>query len=175
MKLLDVSKHFAAGRSHTLSLTEKTKTAAGYQVVLRYHVPEAKKPEKAEPLTIAIAYDRTELALGDAVKAKATVTNRMPAAAPMVMLDLPVPPGFTAGTDAFEALLKAGTIARYQARPRSILVYLRGLEPGKPLELSYTLRATTPVKAAAAGGRVYEYYDPQKEGHSPATRFTVKE
>jgi len=174
MKLLDVSKHLAAGRTETLSLTEKTKTAAGYQIVLRYHVPEAKTPVKAEPLAITIAYDRTELALGDVVEAKATVTNRMPATAPMVMLDLPVPPGFVAGTDTFEVLVKAGIIARYQARPRSVLVYLRGLEPGKPLELSYTLRATMPVKAAAAGGRVYEYYDPQKEGRSPATRFVVK-
>ncbi len=175
MKLLDVSKHLAAGRSETLSLTEKTRTAAGYQIVLRYHVPEAKTPVKVELLAITIAYDRTELALGDVVKAKATVTNRMPATAPMVMLDLPVPPGFVAGTDTFEALVKAGTIARYQARPRSVLVYLRGLEPGKPLELSYTLTATMPVKAAAAGGRVYEYYDPQKEGRSPATRFVVRE
>jgi uncharacterized protein YfaS (alpha-2-macroglobulin family) len=174
MKLLDVSSHFSAGASQTVSLTEKTKTAAGYQVILRFHLPEARVPEKAEPLTINIDYDRTELALGDVVKAKATVTNRMPAVAPMVMLDLPVPPGFTALTDTFKALVKAGTIARYQSRPRSVLVYLRGLEPGKPLELSYTLRATMPVKAASAGGLVYEYYDPQKEGRSPARRFTVK-
>jgi uncharacterized protein YfaS (alpha-2-macroglobulin family) len=174
MKQFDVSKHIAAGASQTLSLTEKTRTAAGYQVVLRYHIPESKKQEKAEPLTITIDYDRTNLALGDVVKAKATVANRMPATAPMVMLDVPVPPGFTASIDTFEALVKAGKIARYQARPRNVLVYLRGLEPGKPLELSYTLRATMPVKAASAGGRVYEYYDPQKEGRSPATRFTVK-
>jgi uncharacterized protein YfaS (alpha-2-macroglobulin family) len=174
MKLLDVSKHFAAGANQTLSLTERSKTAAGYQVILRYHVPGVNKPEKAEPLTIAIDYDRTELALGDVVKAKATVTNRMAATAPMVMLDLPVPPGFAAGTDTFEELVKTGKIARYQIRPRSVLVYLRGLEPGKLLALSYELRATMPVKAASAGGRVYEYYDPQKEGRSPATRFTVK-
>jgi uncharacterized protein YfaS (alpha-2-macroglobulin family) len=174
MKLLDVSKHFAAGQTEALTLTEKSRTAAGFQVVLRYHVPEAKKPEKAEPLTITIDYDRTTLAVGDVVKAKATVTNRMQATAPMVMLDLPVPPGFTAGTDTLEALVKAGKIARYQVRPRNVLVYLRGLEPGKPLELGYTLKATMPVKAATAGGRVYEYYDPQKEGRSQGTRFTVK-
>ena len=98
----------------------------------------------------------------------------MPAVAPMVMLDLPLPPGFAPGTESFEALLNAKTIARYQVRARSVLVYIRGLEPGKPLELSYTLKATMPVKAAAAGGRVYEYYDPQKEGRSPARQFTVK-
>jgi hypothetical protein len=30
-----------------------------------------------------------------------------------------------------------------------------------------------PVKAAAAGARAYEYYDPDKQGSSPGTRFTV--
>jgi hypothetical protein len=174
MKLLDVSKHLHEG-ANKLTLEEKTTSAAGYQVVLRYHVPEEKKAEKKAPLTIEIDYDRTELALGDVVKAKATVVNNMAAVAPMVMLDLPVPPGFAAGTEAFEELVGKGTIARYQARPRSVLVYLRGLAPGKPLVLSYTLRATMPVKAAAPGAHVYEYYDPQKQGRSPSTRFVVKE
>jgi uncharacterized protein YfaS (alpha-2-macroglobulin family) len=174
MKLLDVSKHLKEG-ANKVQLTEKSKTAAGYQVVFRYHLMEAKKPRKKEPLSIALDYDRTELALGDVVKAKARVVNETPTTAPMVMLDLPVPPGFDAAAEAFAALVKAGKIARYQVRARSVLVYLRGLEPNAPLELAYTLRATMPVKAAAAGARVYEYYDPQKQGSSPATRFTVTE
>jgi hypothetical protein len=174
MKLLDVSKHLSEG-ANMLSLVEKTASAAGYQVVLRYYVPEEKKEDKKEPLTIRIDYDRTELALGDVVKAKATVVNNMAATAPMVMLDLPVPPGFAASTETFAALVQRGTIARYQARPRSVLVYLRGLAPGKPLELAYTLRATMPMKVAAPGAHVYEYYDPQKQSRSPATRFVVKE
>jgi hypothetical protein len=41
--------------------------------------------------------------------------------------------------------------------------------------LSYTLRTTMPVKVAAPGAHVYEYYDPQKQGRSPSTRFVVNE
>jgi anti-sigma factor RsiW len=172
MKQLDLSRFLKPG-GNTVRLSEKSDTGAGYQVVFRYHVPEAKKPQKETPLAIAIDYDRTELAAGDVVKAKATVVNRMPATAPMVMLDLPVPPGFSPEAQTFANLVNKGVIARYQVRPRSVLVYLRGLAPGKPLELAYTLRATMPVKATAPGARVYEYYDPQKQGSSPATRFTV--
>jgi len=90
MKLLDVSKWLKAG-DNEVSLSEITKTAPGYQVVFRYHVPEA-KAQKQEPLSIAIAYDRADLRVGETVKATATVTNRTSQTAPMVMLDLPVPP-----------------------------------------------------------------------------------
>jgi uncharacterized protein YfaS (alpha-2-macroglobulin family) len=173
MRLIDVSKHLGAG-DNRVTLTEKSKTAASYQVVFRYHVPEAKGPAKEEPLAITLSYDRTELAVGGAVKAAATVVNRQALAAPMVMLDLPVPPGFAPVAEDFEALVKKGTIARYQVLPRSVLVYLRGLEAGARLELAYALRATMPVRVASPGGRVYEYYDPQKQGRSPATRFVVR-
>jgi uncharacterized protein YfaS (alpha-2-macroglobulin family) len=173
MKVLDVSKHLRPGRN-VVELRETTRTAAAWQVVFRYHTPEPKGPEKESPLTVEVAYDRTELALGDVVKAKATVVNRMQTDAPMVMLDLPVPPGFVAQAEEFEQLVRSGTIARFQVRPRQVLVYLRGLQPGRPLALPYTLRATMPVKAAGAGARVYEYYDPQKQGRSRAVRFTVR-
>jgi hypothetical protein len=174
MRLLDLSGRLKPGKNE-LALAEKTKTAAGYQVVFRYHVTAVKAAEeKKEPLSIQIAYDRTDLAVDETVRATATVTNQMKATAPMVMLDLPVPPGFAAETAGFAALVKDGSIARFQVRPRSVLVYLRGLEPDKPLKLTYKLRATMPVKATAGVARVYEYYDPSKEGTSPARRFTVR-
>jgi hypothetical protein len=173
MRLLDVSKHLAAGENR-IRLEEKTKTGASYQVVFRYHVPEAKLPAKEEPLAITLDYDRTELSVGGAVKVKATVVNRQEVTAPMVMLDLPVPPGFAPVAEDFAALVQKKAIARYQALPRGVLVYLRGLEPGAKLELAYTVRATMPVRVASPGGRVYEYYDPQKQGRSPATRFVVR-
>ena len=92
MKLIDVTKWLKAGDTD-VSLKEKSKTAPGYQVVFRYHVPEPKADNK-EPLSIAIDYDMDSLTVGETVKAEATVTNRMKTTAPMVMVDLPVPPGF---------------------------------------------------------------------------------
>ncbi|MFO0930533.1 MAG: hypothetical protein U0736_26470 [Gemmataceae bacterium] len=100
-------------------------------------------------MEIRIDYDRTELAIGDVVTARATVTNRQDAEAPMVMLDLPVPPGFIAESAGFDRLVQDGRIARYQVRPRTVLVYLRAGSPGRPLVLEYRLRATLPVRAAA--------------------------
>jgi hypothetical protein len=174
MKMIDLSKHLKPGVQQ-LTLRETTSTSAGYQVTFRYHVPDAApRPEKEGPLAIELKYDRTELEVDGTVRATARVENRLGAAAPMVMLDLPVPAGFAVEDDDFSGLVKAGTIARYQVRPRQVIVYLRGLAPGQPLQLSYRLKATMPVQVSTPGARVYEYYDPQNEGRSPGQKFTVK-
>jgi uncharacterized protein YfaS (alpha-2-macroglobulin family) len=170
---VDLTPHLAAGVNR-VSLIERSRSGAGYQVTFRYHLPEQERPALVGPLAVSLRYDRTELTVQDVVQATARVENRTKQSAAMVMLDLPVPAGFAVAADDFEALLKKGTIARYQVRPRQVLVYLRDLSPGKPLELAYHLRATMPVKVAAAGARAYEYYDPDREGRSPPTRLTVK-
>ncbi|HEV3078950.1 MAG TPA: alpha-2-macroglobulin family protein, partial [Gemmataceae bacterium] len=172
MQQLDLTTQLGHG-SHRLTIAERTGSAAGYQVALRYHVPDGGMPEKQEPLAIDISYDRTELAVGSTVTATATVLNRMDQAAPMVILDLPIPPGFAIDADDLAGLVTKGTIAKYQLNPRSALIYLRELEPGKPLTLAYHLRATMPVKVTASAARAYEYYDTQKQGLSKPAKFTV--
>jgi hypothetical protein len=91
----------------------------------------------------------------------------------MVMLELPVPPGFV--PEGFDPLVADGRIARYQIRPRSVLVYLRGLEPNLPLTLPYRLTARLAIQAEAPGGRVYEYYNPARGMTTAGTRFTVQD
>jgi hypothetical protein len=172
MAQLDLSKHLKAGR-RLLALKEKTDTGAGYQVMFRYHVDDAVKPDKGDLLAVDLNYERTELTVGDVIKVKAKVTNRMDAAAAMVMLDLPVPAGFVPLLDDIEQLQEKGVAAKFQVLPQSVLVYLRELPAGKPLEVTYQLRATMPVNLTAAGARLYEYYDPDRQGQSPAVRIKV--
>ena len=69
--------------------------------------------------------------------------------------------------------VEAGTIPRYQVTARNFLIYLRGLEADKTLELVCQLRATLPVKVAVPPARAYEYYNPAKQGQSAAARLTV--
>ncbi len=149
--------------------------AAGWQLVSRHHAPEEKAPAPASPLGIAVAYDRTKLEAGGVVKATARAVNNTEAELPMVMLELPVPPGFAADTAAFDKLAADGVIGKYEVRPRSVLVYLRALPAGGPLTLEYTLRARLAVKAEAGPARAWEYYDPAKEARTAAVRFEVAE
>jgi hypothetical protein len=172
MQQLDLSAYLSQG-AQELTLTEHSDTGAGYQVAFRYHVPGVKE-DKAEPLAIELAYNRTELEVGGTLKAIATVTNRQSQTAPMVILDLPIPGGFALQSEDLAALVKADKIAKFQVTARQAIIYLRGLEPGKPLKLEYRLKATMPVKVTAAPARVYEYYDTGKQGLSAGARLTVR-
>ena len=170
LKQVDLSARLKPGKQ-TLTASEANGTAIGFQSSFRCNVPDAAAPP--EPLAVDLSYDRTTLSVGEQVEATARVRLTDPkASAPMVMVELPVPPGFTPSADEFTALV-GRRAAKVQVQPRTVLLYLNGLEAGRPLTVTYHLRATMPVKAAAPGARAYEYYDPDKQGSSAGTRFTV--
>jgi uncharacterized protein YfaS (alpha-2-macroglobulin family) len=173
MKQLDLSDLIRPSHQ-SVTLTDCSGTAAGFQLTLRYHTPHSTPSEKREPLRIDLVYDRTELRVHDTVEAAATVVNNMAASAPMVILDLPIPAGFALEAADLDELVGSQLIAKYQITPRSAVVYLRGLEPGQPLVLRYRLRATTPVKITVPPAQAYEYYDPDRRGISSIVQLVVR-
>lgn len=169
VRQVDLSSFLGTG-AHRLTLTDRNGAGVGYQFALSYYVPSDETIETEEPLSIDLTYDRTDLAVGDSVTATATVINHMPSPAPMVILDLPIPAGFTIDRAALDRLVNDGTIVKFQMNPRSAVVYLRRMQPGQPLILRYGLTATMPVKITVPPAQAYEYYDPDRKGTSrPAT------
>jgi uncharacterized protein YfaS (alpha-2-macroglobulin family) len=176
MKQVDLSSRLKSGK-HTLTISETHGAAIGFQATFRYNVDDAVPATDAarEKLAVDVTYDRKELAVAEQVQATATLVNKTGDAAPMVMVELPIPPGFVPSTDDFAALIKpGGKVAKYQIQPRSVLLYLTALDKDEKLTATYHLTAKTPATAQAAGPRVYEYYDPDVQGSGPGTRFTVK-
>ena len=175
LRQLDLSSELEPG-NHALQLADRSGAATGYQVTLRYHVPgQEVAPADGGALAIDVAYDRGELASGDLLAATATVSNRTPEPLPMVILDLPIPAGFAIERDDLAALVKEGTIAKFQVQSTSAIVYLRALQVGEPLVIKYRLRATMPVRAAIPAATAYEYYDPAKRAASQSATITVRE
>jgi hypothetical protein len=58
--------------------------------------------------------------------------------------------------------VRAVEVRKNSTTPPAMLVYLRDQPPGKPVTLTYHLTATTPVRVATPGARIYEYYNPDK-------------
>ncbi len=172
VRQIDLSSAVSEG-ARRLTLSDRTGTAAGYQVTFVYHLPEWQAEQEDEPLSIDLTYDKAELAVDDTVAATATIVNNMSQPAPMVILDLPIPAGFALVADDLAASVASGRIAKYQLTPRSAVVYLRQLEPGKPLTLRYRLRATMPVKVTVQPMRAYEYYNPDTQVTSAPGYLTV--
>ena len=169
---IDLSSLVSEGK-HRLTITDRNDTAAVYQVLLRYYVPQATEPIGHEGLSIDLAYDKTNLSVNDTVGVTATVLNKSGEAAPMVILDLPIPAGFSIVSNDLDKLVADGTIAKHRITSRAAVVYLRQLSSGEPLVLRYRLRATMPVKITAAPARAYEYYDPDRQASSTVAHLTV--
>ena len=70
-------------------------------------------------------YDRTSLAVDETVTATATVVNNRDEPAPMVILDIPIPAGFSLDVDDLAGMVKTGAAAKFQLTPRNAIVYLR--------------------------------------------------
>jgi uncharacterized protein YfaS (alpha-2-macroglobulin family) len=160
---IDLTPHLGKGNQR-LVLKEESQTGAGYQVALRYYLPE---PPKAGGgwLGVDLKFGRNELRLNEVVPVKATVRNLKAEPAAMVMLELPLPPGFAAVDLAADLapLQQQGRIARYQVQSGKVLLYLTELRRDKPLEVNYRLQALMPLRVQAPGARAYEYYAPERE------------
>jgi uncharacterized protein YfaS (alpha-2-macroglobulin family) len=171
MQQVDLSQHVTAGK-HRLRLMDRSGQATGFEVASRYHVADSSQPEK-QALEIDLVYDRAELKINDTLGATATIKNQTALPAPMVIVDLPIPPGFAVDTEPLDEYVAAEQIAKYQITPRSVIIYLRDLDPEDPLVLSYKLKATMSVRTTAPAARVYEYYDPDRQAASGTTLLTV--
>src|SRR5262249_48311589 len=76
------------------TLEERGGSGSGYKVVSRYHVP-GEAPEKNESqLAIQIEYERAAVVVDEVLSATAKVSTNGSASIPMIVLDLPIPPGF---------------------------------------------------------------------------------
>jgi hypothetical protein len=166
MKQIDLTRYLDSGRCR-FTLADRSGAASGYQVTLRYHMPWS-DPKKPEPLAIGLAFQRTKIRENHPVRVTATAVNRTKQPAPMVMVELPIPAGFR-----FVDMTPVGD--KYQVTPQKVIVYLRDLQPKKPVEIRYLLRAAMPGKVAVPAARVYEYYDPDKQGLSSTNRGKEQE
>ncbi len=174
LKQVDLSNLVTPGR-HRVTVRQERGPAAQAQVVFRAAVPTVANPSEQDmaPLTVDVRYDRNSLRVGEELRATATLTASGDAALPMVMLDLPIPPGFEPNRSDFDAMVSARGIARYEVTARTVIVYLTSLQPTTGLTLQYTMRATMPVSVQTPGPAAYEYYNPQRKARGPGAGIRV--
>jgi hypothetical protein len=161
-----VFKDVDAKAVNTVEIKFAGKGGLAYQVVGQYFLPWDKKPEN-EPLSIDVAYDRTQLAQDDIATATATIKNNLPKAANMVMVDLGIPPGFDLLSDDLQAYReksaaqKSGRLEKFSLTGTQAILYFDSFAPGDTVTVKFRLHAKYPIRARAFRSRVYEYYDPE--------------
>jgi len=174
LQLIDL-KGLAKKGDNSVSLKFKGKGALMYQVVGRYYMPHQDTPvmPKEPPMGITMDYDRTNLETEDIITVTASVLNKRPAKAKMILVDLGLPPGFTLIPDMLSKMVADKTIEKYSVTGRQIIVYLRELEGNEEIQLTYQLMAKYPLRAKTAKAVAYEYYNPDIRAEAAPVRLTV--
>jgi len=175
MRLVDLAEHTIAG-ANAIQLSLKGKGSCMYQVVGKFYLPwKAEEKPIREPLSINVDYNKRELEKDDMITCNVSVINNRPAVANMIIVDLGIPPGFEVQAGDLAELVGDGIIKKFNLTGRQIIIYFDKLEPKKPVEFAYRLRAKFPIKAKTRLSRVYEYYNPEVESVAQPTEIVVKE
>ena len=144
-----------------------------YQIVGSYYLPwsqvSSPSPEEEE-LSIEVSYDRTSVVVGETITATVGVMLNRPGVAPLVSLDLGLPPGLVLETSDLDALVSGGTIARYERVGGRLQVYVRDLSSEQPIRLHYRLHARTPLSVWTQPTYGVDIANPQR----PAVRAPVE-
>jgi hypothetical protein len=174
-----VLKDFDSQSPNSVEIQFEGKGGLAYQVVGSYFLPWDQKPEN-EPLSIAVAYDRTRLAQDDIATATATVRNNLDKSANMVMVDLGIPPGFDLLSEDLQTYeektsgLKSGHLSKFSLTATQAILYFDSFAAGDTAKIKFRLRAKYPIRARTFKSRVYEYYDPEVSAVARPVQLEVR-
>jgi uncharacterized protein YfaS (alpha-2-macroglobulin family) len=170
----DLTARLRPGRNEVV-LKVDGDTAAAFHVVGRHYVPWKERLAARRVLDVAVECDRTKLSTGDLLRARAKLRYDGKEPTHMVMVELGVPPGFTADADALAALVAGGRVSKYGTGPGRVTLYVGEMRPGETLTLPYSLRPKYPVRAKTPPAVAYEYYTPAHRASTAPIELIVED
>lgn len=162
--------------SNDVEIQVKGETNMMYQLVGRYFEPWKKLLVEKKPiLDVSVVYDRTSLSTADLLRAKATLKYQGDIPTYMVIVDLGIPPGFTADAGDFAEMAGKKQIQKFTMTSRQVTLYIGDVKPGDSLTFEYGLKPKYPIKAKTPATVAYEYYTPANLATAAPAELTVVE
>ncbi|MFO0877150.1 MAG: alpha-2-macroglobulin family protein [Gemmataceae bacterium] len=175
LQMFDLTRHLGRGTTE-VAIEVKGETSLMYQVVGRHFAPHRKEGKPARPvLEVDVAYDRTKLSTADLLKATATLRYHGTQPTYNVIVDLPIPPGFTVDAGDFAELVAAKKVQKFSVTARQVILYLGDVKPGSEHTFVYSLKPKYPLRARTPAAVAYEYYTPTNRAESRPTLVVVEE
>jgi hypothetical protein len=175
LQQFDLREHLKQGRNE-VTLEATGESGLMYQVVGRHFEPWGRAPEAKEPvLAVDVSYNRERLSTSDLLRAKATLRYNGKVPTYQVIVDLAVPPGFTADAGDFAELVRAKKVQRFTVTARQVTLYLGDVKPGSVHVFEYGLRPKYPIKAKTPATVAYEYYTPANRATTRPVTLVVEE
>jgi uncharacterized protein YfaS (alpha-2-macroglobulin family) len=165
----------ATGRND-VEIQVEGETNMMYQIVGRHFQPWKKLlVEKKPTLDVSVVYDRTSLSTADLLRAKTTLKYQGEIPTYMVIVDLGIPPGFSADAGDFAEMAGKKQIQKFTMTSRQVTLYIGDVKPGDSLTFEYGLKPKYPIKAKTPPTVAYEYYTPTSRATAAPAELTVEE
>ncbi|HVG61113.1 MAG TPA: alpha-2-macroglobulin family protein [Hyalangium sp.] len=156
IKLPDVSELLTPGE-RKIELRMEGGTQLPYSIEVTYN---ALKPDSSPETRVAleVALAKTALTEGEPTEARVLLSNKTDELLPTAVAIFGVPGGLEVRHDQLKELVKKKTVDAYEVIGRDVVLYWRGLEPRKKLDVPLSLVAAVPGTYTGPASRAYLYY-----------------
>jgi hypothetical protein len=171
IKLPDVSELLTPGE-RKLELRMEGGTEMPYSIEVTYNalVPASSR-ETQVALEVALA--RTALTEGEPTEARVLVANKTDQKLPTVVAIFGVPGGLEVRHDQLKELVKKKTVDAYEVMGRDVVLYWRGMEPKKRIDVPLSLIAAVPGTYTGPASRAYLYYTDEHKTWQDGVKVSI--
>ena len=171
LKLPDVSELLSAG-DRKLELRMEGGSELPYSIEVTYNalVP-ASSSETQVSLEVSLA--KAALTEGEPTEARVLVANKTDVKLPTAVAIFGVPGGLEVRHDQLKELVKKKTVDAYEVIGRDVVLYWRGMEPRKRIDVPLSLIAAVPGTYTGPASRAYLYYTDEHKTWQNGVKVTI--
>ncbi|WP_208718992.1 MG2 domain-containing protein [Corallococcus sicarius] len=171
LKLPDVSALLAAGERR-VELRMEGGAELPYSVEVTYSalVPDSSK-DTSVALEVSLA--KKDLTEGEPTEARVVMVNRTGQRLPTAVAIFGVPGGLEVRHDQLKELVKRQVVDAYEVLGRDVVLYWRGMEPHKRINVPLSLVAAVPGTYTGPASRAYLYYADEHKTWSEGVKVSI--
>lgn len=156
LKLPDIAELLSPGERR-IELRMEGGAELPYSIEVTYN---ALKPDSSPETKVALEVSLAKNALteGEPTEARVLVSNKTDEQLPTAVAIFGVPGGLEVRHDQLKELVKKKTVDAYEVIGRDVVLYWRGMEPRKKLDVPLSLVAAVPGTYTGPASRAYLYY-----------------
>lgn len=171
LKLPDVSKLLGpGGRQLELRMEDGSELPYTVEVTFNALVPDSSKETQ---VSLEVALAKHELIEGEPTEARVMVMNRTGQHLPTAVAIFGVPGGLEVRHDQLKELVKRKVVDAYEVIGRDVVLYWRGMEAKKRIDVPLSLVASVPGTYTGPASRAYLYYTDEHKVWSEGVKVTI--
>ncbi|WP_342376849.1 MG2 domain-containing protein [Myxococcus stipitatus] len=171
LKLADVSGLLGPG-GRKVELRMEGGEALSYSMEVTYTAVLPRSSQDT-PVALEVAMAKRELVEGEPTEARVMVANRTGQHLPTAVAIFGVPGGMDVRHDQLKELVKRKVVDAYEVLGRDVVLYWRGLEPRKRIDVPLSLVATVPGTYTGPASRAYLYYTDEHKVWSEGVKVSI--